>query len=469
MSLIRSIHADIASKKRTVTDVVQEYLKKAKEANEKLNCYITICEDQALQAAAEADARLAKGEPMRALEGIPCSIKDMLATDGVETTAGSKVLKGFVPKYDATVVAKLKEAGAIIIAKANCDEFGMGSSTENSAYGATLNPHDTSRVPGGSSGGSGAAVAADACVFSIGTDTGGSIRLPAAFCGCVGLKVTYGRTSRRGATAMASSFDTIGPLAQTVEDVALVMNVIAGRDTGDATTLHADVPDYTANLSSDIAGLRFGLPKEYFSENLDPQIKASIDAAVEQLKARGATVKEVSLPMTKYALSVYYITVAAEVTANMSRYDGLRYGPTIQKPTDLEDLYVQNRTAGLGQEVQRRIILGNFVLSHGYYDAYYKRAQQVRTLIRKDFEKVFEEVDILLTPVAPTLAFKFGEKQDPIAMYLGDVFTLPPSAAGIPGLVVPIGMQDGLPVGIQILGKQLDEARLLQVGAALSV
>lgn len=467
MSLIRSIHADITSKKRSITDVVREYLDKAAAAQEKLNCYTYIAEKEALAAAKAADERLAAGAPMRPLEGIPCSIKDVLCTDGLPSTAASKMLEGFVPGYNATVVQKLLDAGAIIIAKNNCDEFAMGGSNENSAYGPARNPHDTERVPGGSSGGSAAAVAADACVFSIGTDTGGSIRQPAAFCGCVGLKVTYGRTSRRGAMAMASSFDTVGPLAQNVEDIALVMNVIAGQDTGDATTLHADVPDYTGNLDAPISGMTFGLPAEYFEGNLDPKIKASIDAAVEVIKAKGGVIREVSLPMTKYALAVYYITVAAEVTANMSRYDGLRYGPSIQKPADLEDLYTSNRKQ-FGEEVQRRIVLGNFVLSHGYYDAYYKRAQQVRTLIRQDFDRVFEEVDMLLTPVTPTLPYKIGEKQDPLAMYMGDVFTLPPSAAGIPGLVVPIGMQDNLPVGIQILGRQLDEARLLRVGAALS-
>lgn len=466
MSLIRTLQAQIKNKERTITEVVREYLDKAKAAQERLNCYTYIAEEEAVKAAKAADERLARGDTMRALEGIPCSIKDVLCTDGLPSTAASKILKGFVPTYNATVVQKLLDAGAIIIAKNNCDEFAMGGSNENSAYGPARNPHNTDLVPGGSSGGSAAAVAADACVFSIGTDTGGSIRQPAAFCGCVGLKVTYGRTSRRGAMAMASSFDTIGPLAQTVEDVALVMNVIAGQDSGDATTLHADVPDYTADLGGDLSGLRFGLPKEYFSDDLDPQIKATIDGAVETIKARGGSITEVSLPMTKYALPVYYITMAAEVTANMSRYDGLRYGPTTTTPADLEDLYTTNRQ-NFGAEVQRRIVLGNFVLSHGYYDAYYKRAQQIRTLIRQDFDKVFEEVDILLTPVTPTLPYKIGEKQDPLAMYMGDVFTLPPSAAGIPGLVVPIGMQNNLPVGIQILGKQLDEARLLKVGAAL--
>lgn len=467
MSLIHTLHTQIAKNERSITDIVRTYLEQAKAAQAKLNCFTYIAEEEAMTAAKAAEERLARGEPLRPLEGIPCSIKDVLCTDGLPSTAASKMLSGFIPTYNATVVQKLLDAGAIIIAKNNCDEFAMGGSNENSAYGPARNPHNTELVPGGSSGGSAAAVAADACVFSIGTDTGGSIRQPAAFCGCVGLKVTYGRTSRRGAMAMASSFDTIGPLAQTVEDVALVMNVIAGNDPHDATTLHAEVPDYAANLQGDIAGLRFGLPKEYFTEDLDPHIKASLDAAIEQIKAKGGIITEVSLPMTKHALAVYYITVAAEVTANMSRYDGLRYGPTTTTPPNLEELYTTNR-AGFGAEVERRIILGNFVLSHGYYDAYYKRAQQVRTLIRRDFDQVFEEVDILLTPVTPTLPYKIGEKQDPLAMYMGDVFTLPASAAGIPGLVVPIGMQNGLPVGIQILGKQLDEARLLQVGAMLS-
>lgn len=466
MSLIQQLHTQIRAKERTIVSIVEEYLEKAKNAQEALNCFTYIAEEEALTAAKAADERLAGGASLRPLEGIPCSIKDVLSTDGLPTTAASKMLEGFIPTYNATVVQKLLDAGAIIIAKNNCDEFAMGGSNENSAYGPVKNPHDHSLVPGGSSGGSAAAVAADASVFSIGTDTGGSIRQPAAFCGCVGLKVTYGRTSRRGAMAMASSFDTIGPMAQNVEDTALVLQVIAGNDPYDATTLHAELPSYTETLGKDLSQMTFGLPAEYFTEELDPAIKKHIDAAIEKVVAQGGTIKEVSLPMTKYALAVYYMTVAAEATANMSRYDGLRYGPTITTPEDLEDLYVTNRQ-NFGEEVQRRIILGNFVLSHGYYDAYYKRAQQVRTLIRQEFESIFTEVDMLLTPVTPTLPYKIGAKQDPLAMYMGDIFTLPASAAGIPGLVIPIGTENGLPVGLQILGKQLDEARLLQVGSVL--
>ncbi|PIV90992.1 Asp-tRNA(Asn)/Glu-tRNA(Gln) amidotransferase GatCAB subunit A [Candidatus Gracilibacteria bacterium CG17_big_fil_post_rev_8_21_14_2_50_48_13] len=466
MSKITEIHALIQAGK-SIADIVSAYLEKAEKAQERLNCYTYIAKEEAMAAAKAADERLARGEAMRPLEGIPCSIKDVLCTAGLPSTAASKMLSGFTPTYNATVVQKLLDAGAIIIAKNNCDEFAMGGSNENSAYGPARNPHNTELVPGGSSGGSAAAVAADACVFSIGTDTGGSIRQPAAFCGCVGLKVTYGRTSRRGAMAMASSFDTVGPLAQTVEDIAFIMEVIAGKDAGDSTTLHADVPNYKQHLTGDLTGMRFGLPAEYFGDDLAPEIKAQIDLAIEQIRSLGGEVQPVQLPMTKYALAVYYITVSAEVTANMSRYDGLRFGPSTTTPKDLDDLYTTNREA-FGEEVQRRIILGNFVLSHGYYDAYYKRAQQVRTLIREDFDRVFTEVDILITPVTPTLPFPIGSKQDPLAMYMGDVFTLPASAAGIPGLAVPIGVVDGLPVGMQLLGKQLSEADLLKVGHLLT-
>lgn len=462
-SKIQHIHSLLVDKKISAVELCQDTLVKAKKAQEATNCFTYIAEHESLAEAAKIDAKIQNGEELPLLAGIPCSIKDVLCTKDLPSTASSNILKDFRPPYSATVVEKLVEEGAIIIAKNNCDEFAMGGSNENSAYGPARNPHDATRITGGSSGGSAAAVASDASVFSIGSDTGGSIRQPAALCGCVGLKVTYGRVSRFGAMAMASSFDTIGPLTQTVADAAYILERIAGQDRNDMTTLPAEVPAYSQYLGKDIRGLRIGLPKEYF-EKLEAKQKALLMNTIEKLTALGAEIKEVSLPMTEYALPAYYIIVPAEVSSNMARYDGLRYGHTLPAET-LDDVYLNNKTAGFGEEVQRRIILGTFVLSHGYYDAYYKRAQKVRTLIIEDFKKVFKEVDVLATPVAPSVAYPIGSKLDPLSSYLEDIYTIPASCAGIPGLSLPVGMLDGLPVGLQLLAPQLQENLLIQVGS----
>lgn len=463
-SIIRELHNKLTSKAISAKELASEYLARAKEKNPTLNALITISEEKALSQAEAIDEKIAKGENVPFLAGIPGTIKDVINTEGIQSTGASKILDGYIPPFSATVVKKLEAQGLVMIGKNNCDEFAMGGSNENSAFGTVKNPIDIERVPGGSSGGSAAAVAADMSVYSIGTDTGGSIRQPAAFTGTVGLKVTYGRVSRFGAMAMASSFDTIGPITKSVEDAAIILESIAGMDSNDSTTLHAPVEKYTSLLQNDIAGLRIGLPKEYFAEGLDPIIKEKVLAAVEILKKKGAIVKEVSLPLTKYAVALYYIVVPAEVSSNMARYDGIRFGPTISNPKDLEELYLENRYNGFGGEVKRRIMMGSYVLSHGYYDAYYKRAQQVRTKIITEFNDIFKEVDILATPVTPTLPYKFGEHSDPLSMYLEDVYTIPASAAGLPGLSMPVGYSENLPIGLQLLSPQLQEGRLLNVG-----
>lgn len=462
-SVIQHLHTLLSEKKISAVELCQDTIDKAKKAQKATNCFTYIAETEALADAALIDEKIHSGEELPLLAGIPCSIKDVICTKDLPSTASSNILKGFRPPYSATVVEKLTNEGAVIIAKNNCDEFAMGGANEHSAYGAARNPHDATRITGGSSGGSAAAVASDASVFSIGTDTGGSIRQPAALCGCVGLKVTYGRVSRFGAMAMASSFDTIGPLTQTVADAAYILERIAGQDRNDMTTLPAEVLPYSNYLGKDIRGLRIGLPKEYFA-NLEERQKSLLMTTIEKLTTHGVEVKEVSLPMTEYALPTYYLLMPAEVSSNMARYDGLRYGPS-EGAEVLDELYLNNRTAGFGDEVQRRIILGTFVLSHGYYDAYYKRAQKIRTLIIEDFKKVFSEVDMLATPVAPSVAYPIGSKLDPLSSYLEDIYTIPASCAGIPGLSLPIGSLDGLPVGLQLLAPQLQENLLIQVGS----
>ncbi len=462
-SKIQQLHTLLTEKKISAKELCSETLSKAKTAQETTNAFTYIAEEEALKQADHVDTMIANGEELPLLAGIPCSIKDVIATEGMYSTAASNILSGFQPPYSAAVVERLTKEGVVIIGKNNCDEFAMGGANEHSAYGPAKNPHDPSRITGGSSGGSAAAVASDASIFSIGTDTGGSIRQPAALCGCVGLKVTYGRVSRFGAMAMASSFDTIGPLTQTVADAAYILEKIAGKDPRDMTTLSADVPAYSQYLGKDIRGLKIGLPKEYF-DGLEGNQKTLLMETIEKLTSLGAEIKEVSLPMTEYALPAYYIIVPAEVSSNMSRYDGLRYGPT-QPAESLEELYVSNRTKGFGAEVQRRIILGSFVLSHGYYDAYYKRAQKIRTLIIQDFDRVFQEVDVLATPVAPSTAYPIGSKRDPLSSYLEDIYTIPASCAGIPGLSLPVGTLEGLPVGLQLLAPQLREDLLIQVGS----
>ncbi len=405
------------------------------------------------------------------LGGIPIAIKDIINVMGQPCTCASKILHGYRAPYDATVIQKLRAAGAIPFGKTNLDEFAMGSSTENSALKSTRNPWDLARVPGGSSGGSAAAVAADEAFGALGSDTGGSVRQPAALCGVVGLKPTYGRVSRFGLVAFASSLDQVGPVTKTVRDTGLIMNTIAGHDPLDSTSLNEPVPDYLANLGKDLRGIRLGVPKEYMIEGIDPQVRAAIDAAVKQLDSLGAQIVEVSLPSTEYAVAVYYIVATAEASANLARFDGVRYGCRAENPKDVLDLYGRTREQGFGPEVKRRIILGTYVLSSGYYDAYYLRAQKVRELIRRDFAKAFEKVDALVSPTSPVAAFKLGERvTDPLQMYLADVFTIAANLAGICGISVPCGFAelDGqrLPIGLQLLGKPLDEARILQIAHA---
>jgi aspartyl-tRNA(Asn)/glutamyl-tRNA(Gln) amidotransferase subunit A len=449
----------------TSVELTQACLSRIAAVEGDVQAFLAVTEEVALEQARAADAapKEARTSP---LHGIPLAIKDVISTENIPTTCGSKMLDGYVPPYDATVVARLKNACAVTLGKVNCDEFAMGSSTENSAYAITRNPWDTSRVPGGSSGGSAAAVAANEAPGALGTDTGGSVRQPASLCGITGLKPTYGRVSRYGLVAFGSSLDQIGPMAWTARDCAMIMNVIAGHDTADGTSAPQPVPDYTATLDGDIRGLRVGVPREYFVEGMQPGVEATVRAAIDVLRDQGAEIVEISLPHTKYALPVYYIIAPAEASANLARYDGVRYGRHVDGKDYWESL-AKTRGEGFGQEVRRRIMLGTYALSAGYYDAYYKRAQQVRTLIRRDFQRAFEQVDVIAAPTAPSVAFKIGENtNDPLAMYLEDVCTLPISLAGVPGLVVPCGFSENLPVGLQLVGKPFDEAALFRVGDA---
>jgi aspartyl-tRNA(Asn)/glutamyl-tRNA(Gln) amidotransferase subunit A len=462
---ISAARAGLDAGEWTATELTEALLSRITEVDPRVRSFLTMTAEHAMEQARAADAR--RGQDVRSpLDGIPLAIKDVICTQGVRTTCASRILEGFVPPYDATVVARLRAAGAVFPGKLNCDEFAMGSSTENSGYHPTCNPWDLSRVPGGSSGGSAASVAAGEALGSLGTDTGGSIRQPAALCGVSGLKPTYGRVSRYGLVAYASSLDQIGPLAWTAEDLALILQVIAGHDSLDSTSSCERVPDYRAALTGNIRGLRVGVPREYFVEGIERGVEQVTREAIDTLRTLGADLRDVSLPHTPYALPTYYLVATAEASSNLARYDGVRYGPRQAGETMWEQI---ERTRGelFGPEVRRRIMLGTYALSAGYYDAYYKRAQQVRTLIRRDFEEVFGQVDLLVTPTSPTVAFRIGQKiDDPIAMYLSDVFTLSANLAGIPGLVVPCGLSNGLPVGLQLLGKPFDEATLLRVGDA---
>ncbi|KJS36047.1 MAG: glutamyl-tRNA amidotransferase [Rhodospirillaceae bacterium BRH_c57] len=444
----------------------------AMEAHRDLNAYITETPDIALSRAQDADERLKAGTA-GAMEGIPVAIKDLFCTEGVLTTAASHILDGFKPGYESTVSANLKKAGAVMLGKTNLDEFAMGSSNMTSYYGGVKNPwkrqgEDTDLVPGGSSGGSAAAVAAHIAAAATGTDTGGSIRQPAAFCGITGLKPTYGRCSRWGVVAFASSLDQAGPMTRDVRDAAIMLGAMAGHDPKDATSANLPLPDFEAALTGDIRGLRVGIPKEYRPDGLDPQIQALWDQGVEWLKAAGAEVREISLPHTKYALATYYIVAPAECSSNLARYDGVRFGLRVDGDS-LDDMYMNTRAAGFGSEVKRRILMGTYVLSAGYYDAYYLKAQRVRTLIAQDFANAFKDVDVILTPTAPSAAFGMGENMDdPITMYLNDVFTVPTSLAGLPGLSLPAGLDtQGLPLGLQLIGKPWDEETVLRVGGVL--
>lgn len=446
-------------------ELVEAVYERIDAVEEDIKAYITLCRDEALAAAKEADARLARGEAGSSLLGIPVAVKDNICTAGVTTTCASRILHNFVPPYDATVVERLKKAGAPITGKTNMDEFAMGSSTENSGFHVTHNPWDLSRVPGGSSGGSAAAVAAGEVPVALGSDTGGSIRQPAAFCGVVGMKPTYGLVSRYGLIAFASSLDQIGPLARNVRDCALMLQAIAGHDPQDSTSVPVDVPNYEGALTGDIQGMVVGLPREYFAEGLDPEIKDAVLQAVKVLEGQGARVEEISLPHTEYALATYYLIAPAEASSNLARYDGVRYGYRSEKAPDTVTMFMATRDEGFGAEVKRRIMLGTYALSAGYYDAYYLKAQKVRTLIKQDFERAFERCDVLISPTTPSVAFKIGEKvADPMAMYLSDIYTITVNLAGIPGLSLPCGYNsEGLPIGLQIMGKAFNEVSVLQV------
>ncbi|HZS01063.1 MAG TPA: Asp-tRNA(Asn)/Glu-tRNA(Gln) amidotransferase subunit GatA [Chloroflexota bacterium] len=458
------VEARDALRARQVSSVelTDAYLTRIAALDAQLGVFVTVTGEQARAAARAADQRLAAGDDAPLL-GVPIALKDVLCTAGVRTTCSSRILENFVPPYSATVVERLAAAGAVALGKTNMDEFAMGSSTENSAFFPTRNPWDPERVPGGSSGGSAAAVAASLAPASLGTDTGGSIRQPAALCGVVGLKPTYGRVSRYGLVAFASSLDQIGPFAWTAADCALLLNVIAGPDPLDSTALPDPAPDYLAELGGDLRGLRVGVPREYFAAGLEPGVETAVRAAIDQLAALGAEVGEVSLPHTEYGVAVYYLIAPAEASSNLARYDGVKYGYSVAAPS-LLDGYFRTREEGFGPEVKRRIMLGTYALSAGYYDAYYRKAQQVRTLIKGDFDRAFEQFDVLAAPTSPTVAFRLGERlADPLAMYLSDVCTIPVNLAGLPGLSLPCGFVDGLPVGLQLIGPPLAEGRLLRV------
>ncbi len=459
--------ARVALDSRDISSVelTQAHLVQIEAIEDDIHAFITVMEDVALDQAARADARIAEGD-VGALTGVPVALKDILVTTDAPTTAASRILDGYVSPYDGTVVKRLRDQGAVFIGKTNTDEFAMGSSTENSCFGTTHNPWDLSRVPGGSSGGSSAAVAAHEAILSLGSDTGGSIRQPAGFCGVVGLKPTYGRVSRYGLIAFASSLDQIGPFARTVEDAAIMLSAVAGQDPLDSTSVPVPVPDFRANLRTDLQGLRVGVAREYSVEGMEAGVDAAVKRAISKLQSLGAEVVEVSLPHTEYALATYYITAPAEASANLSRFDGVKYGLRIEEGT-LQDMYRETRGQGFGPEVKRRIMLGTYALSSGYYDAYYVKAQKVRTLIKQDFENAFADVDVIVGPTSPTVAFPIGSRtDDPYQMYLADIFTIPANMAGIPGIAIPCGFSDGLPVSLQILGKPFDEQTILSVAHA---
>lgn len=458
---ITELSGRLARRELSSVELTQALLARTKALEPRLRAFNSFDEADALAQAAASDARRATGAAHGPLDGIPIGVKDVIAVTGQPLTASSKILQNFVSPYDATVTRKLKDAGAVLFGRLNCDEFAMGSSNENSAFAAAANPWDTTRVPGGSSGGSAAAVAAGEVIASLGSDTGGSIRQPAALCGLVGLKPTYGRVSRYGLVAYASSLDQIGPFGRTTEDVALLLGAIAGHDPLDSTSYNSAVPSYTAALKGP-APRRIGIPQEYFGAGLDPEIAAAVESAVKFYRDRGCEVKEVSLPHTQYCLDAYYVIATAEASSNLARFDGIRYGHRTKAATDAIDIYAKSRAEGFGAEVKRRIILGTYVLSSGYYDAYYLHAQKVRTLIRQDFLKAFAEVDALLTPTSPVPAFKIGEKADPLAMYLLDIYTIGVNLAGLPGASVPCGFtRAGLPIGLQLIGQPFKEADLL--------
>ena len=465
---IHEAQAKLSARELSAVELTRAVLDRIRATDDRLRAYLHVCAGDALSQAEAADRALAADAPPSPLCGIPIAIKDVILTRGIRSTAGSKILENFVPPYDATVTRKLRDAGAVIVGKANCDEFAMGSSNENSAYTVCRNPWDTDRVPGGSSGGSAAAVASDQACASLGTDTGGSIRLPAAFCGVVGLKPSYGRVSRFGVVAYASSLDQVGPVTKDVRDCALLLQTIAGHDPYDSTSVDVPVPDYTAEMEAGVQGLRIGIPREYFVDGMQPEVETAVRRAVECLEDLGAEVVPVSLPHTEYAVAAYYLVATAEASSNLARYDGVRYGYRAADAGDLTDMYRATRARGFGSEVKRRIMLGTYVLSAGYYDAYYLQAQKVRTLVRRDFLHAFEACEVIATPVAPTTAFRVGEKtDDPLTMYLSDIFTIAVNLAGLPGISVPCGFDEReIPIGIQLIGRAFDEATLLRAAYA---
>ncbi|MEE9913823.1 MAG: Asp-tRNA(Asn)/Glu-tRNA(Gln) amidotransferase subunit GatA [Deltaproteobacteria bacterium] len=464
---IHELQEKIKSGDVSAMQIAESVFSRIGAVEQRIHSYIRLMKEEAFAAAAEADQCIKKGD-VKTLTGIPIALKDIVCTKGITTTCGSRILSNFVPPYNATVVEKLRDAGAVFTGKANMDEFAMGSSTETSNFGPTRNPWDLERIPGGSSGGSATAVAADECIASIGSDTGGSIRQPAALCGVVGLKPTYGRVSRFGLIAFASSLDQIGPFTKDVEDAAIMMNVLAGYDPKESTSVKAEVPDYRQFIGRDIKGWKIGIPREYFVDGIDPEVAAAVKKAIAVVEACGGECIDISLPHTQYCLAVYYIIAPAEASSNLARYDGVKYGFRTADARDLAQMYTKTRREGFGAEVKRRIMIGTYALSAGYYDAYYGKASQVRALIRRDFDEAFRKCDVILTPTTPTPAFKIGEKtDDPLQMYLSDIFTISTNLAGIPGISVPCGYTDaGLPIGVQFLAGHFEEGKLLQIASA---
>jgi aspartyl-tRNA(Asn)/glutamyl-tRNA(Gln) amidotransferase subunit A len=475
--MIRDLHSQLVNGEITSEQLTSDYFDAIEKKDPKIEAFVSLNKEYALDKARAVDRKIKNGGEIDLLAGIPCAVKDNMCVEGLQATAGSKILENYIAPYDATVIKKIKARDAVILGKTNLDEFAMGSSTENSAYQTTKNPADPERVPGGSSGGSAAAVAADMCTYSLGSDTGGSIRQPAALCGIVGLKPTYGAVSRYGLIAMASSFDQIGPIAKTVEDAAIVFSAIAGKDRHDSTSMTLAEKKYEDSLDGEIGGLRVGVPKEYFeSEGLDNQVKEKIKEAIQRYERLGAKIVDISLPSGEYALATYYVIQPCEVSSNMARYDGIRFGQSVEKEKNevdlvLQDIYLKSRAKYLGPEVKRRIMLGTYALSAGYYDQYYKKAQKVRSLIKKEFQEAFEKVDVILSPTAPTPAFKIGEKtEDPLEMYLADIYTVTANIVGIPAISIPCGNAkiEGkeLPVGLQLMGKWFDEEMVLKAAYA---
>lgn len=464
---LADLHNKLAHKELSVSELAEASLKRIAVTDGEIGAFLTLDEEGARRQAQALDDQLAAGGERGLLFGLPAGIKDNMATEGLRTTCASRFLDNHIPIYDATAVRKLREAQSVTVGKLNMDEFAMGGSNENSAYGPVRNPWDKSRVPGGSSGGSAAAVAAGQVYFTLGSDTGGSIRQPAAYCGVVGLKPTYGLVSRFGLVAFASSLDQIGPITKNVEDAAYVLQAIAGHDAMDSTSANVDIPDYTAALTGDVRGMRIGVPKEYLGQGIDPRVKERVLEALKVFESMGAVWEEISMPHTEYAVATYYLLASSEASSNLARFDGVRYGVRAANPDNLMDLYRRSRSEGFGPEVKRRIMLGTYALSSGYYDAYYLKAQQVRTLIKRDFDQAFEKYDLIVGPTAPTAAFPIGEQVgDPLTMYLNDIVTIPVSLAGVPAISVPCGFADGLPVGLQIIGKPFDESGVLRAAHA---